>query len=178
MLRTSGKYNLWENITLLAVHRNVIFHDRPRSISIYIKIDWSESGNLLEKLNKWKHKKKTVVYLNNKEYAGWKCVSLSMCHCTLKYAEWNMVLHIVKYKICTGPYSGKCTRTDTWSATHSTVEPRYNEDPGTMKITFSYMYIRFLVISGWKKQRNYIKSWDQLNHLVIKRVLLSDLFIL
>ena len=46
----------------------------------------------------------------------------------------------------------------------NTVEPCYNEDPGTMKITFLYQVSRYIRV---KKQRN-IKSWDQLNHLVIR----------
>ena len=44
-----------------------------------------------------------------------------------------------------------------------TVEPRYNEDPGSMKITLLFKVSRYIRV---KKQRN-IKSWDQLNHLVI-----------
>ena len=50
----------------------------------------------------------------------------------------------------------------------STVEPRYNEDLRTMKITLLYQVSHYIRV---KKQRN-IKSWDQLNHLVIKRALL------
>ena len=44
----------------------------------------------------------------------------------------------------------------------NTVEPRYNEDLGTMKITL----YRFLDIRV-KKQRN-IKNWEQQNYLVIR----------
>ena len=44
------------------------------------------------------------------------------------------------------------------------VEPRYNEDLGTMKITLLYQVSHYLRV---KKQRN-IKSWDQQNHLVVR----------
>ena len=44
-----------------------------------------------------------------------------------------------------------------------TVEPRYNEVFGTMKITLLYQFSHIRV----KKQRN-IKSWDQQNYLVIR----------
>ena len=44
-----------------------------------------------------------------------------------------------------------------------TVEPRYNEVLGTMKITLLYQVSHFIRV---KKQRN-IKSWDQQNYLVI-----------
>ena len=51
----------------------------------------------------------------------------------------------------------------------STVEPRYNEVLGTMKITLLYQVSYYIRV---KKQRN-IKSWDQQIYLVIlKRVLL------
>ena len=46
----------------------------------------------------------------------------------------------------------------------NTVEPRYNEDLGTMKITLLYQVSHYISV---KKQRN-IKSWDQQNHLVIR----------
>ena len=46
----------------------------------------------------------------------------------------------------------------------NTVEPRYNEDLGTMKITLLYQVSHYIRV---KKQRN-IKSWDQLNNLVIR----------
>ena len=49
-------------------------------------------------------------------------------------------------------------------ASHSTVEPRYNEVLGTMKITLLYQVSCYLRV---KKQRN-IKSWDQQNYLVIR----------
>ena len=45
----------------------------------------------------------------------------------------------------------------------STVEPRYNEVLGTMKITLLYQVSHYIRV---KKQRN-IKSWDQQNYLVI-----------
>ena len=45
-----------------------------------------------------------------------------------------------------------------------TVEPCYNEELGTMKITLLYQVSCYIRV---KKQRN-IKSWDQLNHLVIR----------
>ena len=48
--------------------------------------------------------------------------------------------------------------------TYDTVEPRYNEVLGTMKITLLYQISHYIRV---KKQR-YIKSWDQLNHLVIR----------
>ena len=44
-----------------------------------------------------------------------------------------------------------------------TVEPRYNEVLGTMKITLLYQVSHYIRV---KKQRN-IKSWDQQNYLVI-----------
>ena len=46
----------------------------------------------------------------------------------------------------------------------NTVEPRYNEVLGTMKITLLYQVSHYIRV---KKQRN-IKSWDQLNYLVIR----------
>ena len=46
----------------------------------------------------------------------------------------------------------------------STVEPRYNEDLGTMKITLLYQVYHYIRV---KKQRS-IKSWDQQNYLVIR----------
>ena len=45
-----------------------------------------------------------------------------------------------------------------------TVEPRYNEVLGTMKITLLYQVSHFIRL---KTQRN-IKSWDQQNYLVIR----------
>ena len=45
-----------------------------------------------------------------------------------------------------------------------TVEPRYNEDLGTMKILLLYQVSHYIRV---KRQRN-IKSWDQQNHLVIR----------
>ena len=47
---------------------------------------------------------------------------------------------------------------------HNTVEPRYNEVLGTMKITLLYQVSHDIRV---KKQRN-IKSWDQQNYLVIR----------
>ena len=49
------------------------------------------------------------------------------------------------------------------SVIQCTVEPRYNEDHGTMKITLLYQVSHYIRV---KKLRN-IKSWDQQNHLVI-----------
>ena len=46
----------------------------------------------------------------------------------------------------------------------STVEPRYNEVLGTMKITLLYQVSHYIRV---QKQRN-IKSWDQQNYLVIR----------
>ena len=48
--------------------------------------------------------------------------------------------------------------------TRYTVEPRYNEVLGTMKITLLYQVSHYIRV---KKQRN-IKSWDQQNDLVIR----------
>ena len=45
-----------------------------------------------------------------------------------------------------------------------TVEPRYNEVRGTMKITLLYRVSHYIRV---KKLRN-IKSWDQENYLVIR----------
>ena len=45
-----------------------------------------------------------------------------------------------------------------------TVEPRYNEVLGTMKITLLYQVSHYIRV---KKQRN-IKSWDQQDYLVIR----------
>ena len=53
-----------------------------------------------------------------------------------------------------------------------TVEPHYNKDLGTVKITKVPYYIRCLVILGWKKQRNILTSWKQQIYHVI-----SELFI-
>ena len=47
---------------------------------------------------------------------------------------------------------------------HSTVEPRYNEVLGTMKITLLYQVSHYIRV---KKQRN-IKRWDHQNDLVIR----------
>ena len=52
-----------------------------------------------------------------------------------------------------GPGTVKC----------STVEPRYNEVLGTMKITLLYEVSHYIRV----KKRN-IKSWDQQNYLVIR----------
>ena len=49
-----------------------------------------------------------------------------------------------------------------------TVEPRYNEDLETMKITLLYQVSHYIRV---KKQGN-TKSWDQQNYLVYNRVLL------
>ena len=46
----------------------------------------------------------------------------------------------------------------------NTVEPRYNEVLGTMKITLLYQVSNYIRV---KKQRT-IKSWDQQNDLVIR----------
>ena len=46
----------------------------------------------------------------------------------------------------------------------NTVEPRYNEVLGTMKITLLYQVSHYIRV---KKQRN-IKNWDQQNYLVIR----------
>ena len=45
-----------------------------------------------------------------------------------------------------------------------TVEPRYNEVLGTMKITLLYQVSHYIRV---KKQRN-IKNWDQQNYLGIR----------
>ena len=45
-----------------------------------------------------------------------------------------------------------------------TVETRYNEVPGTMKITLLYQVSHYIRVT---KQRN-IESWDQVNYLVIR----------
>ena len=50
------------------------------------------------------------------------------------------------------------------SLKHGTVEPRYNEDLGTMKITLLYQVSHYMRV---KRQRN-TKSWDQQNYLVIR----------
>ena len=55
----------------------------------------------------------------------------------------------------------------------ATVEPRYNEVLGTMKITMLYQVSHYIRV---KKQRT-IKSWDQQNYLVIRGFVISDLFI-
>ena len=52
-------------------------------------------------------------------------------------------------------------------SSHDTVEPRYNEVLGTMKITLLYQVSHYIRV---KKQRNR-ESWDQQKYLV-KRVLL------
>ena len=44
------------------------------------------------------------------------------------------------------------------------MEPRYNEDLGTMKITLLYQVPHYITV---KKQRN-VNSWDQQNYLVIR----------
>ena len=49
-------------------------------------------------------------------------------------------------------------------ALHNTVEPHYNEDLGTMKITLLYQVSHYIRV---KKVRN-IKRWDQQNYLVIR----------
>ena len=59
------------------------------------------------------------------------------------------------------------------STTCSTVEPRYNEVLGTMKITLLYQVSHYIRV---KKQRN-IKNWDQQNYLVIRGFVISDLVI-
>ena len=46
----------------------------------------------------------------------------------------------------------------------TTVEPCYNEDLGTMKITLLYQVSHYIRV----KKKKYIKSWDQQNHLVIR----------
>ena len=51
-----------------------------------------------------------------------------------------------------------------WSRVLYTVEPRYNEVLGTVKITLLYQVSHYI---GVKKLRN-IKSWDQQNYLVIR----------
>ena len=48
----------------------------------------------------------------------------------------------------------------------STVEPCYNEDLGTIKLTLLYQVCQYIIIRV-KRQRN-IKSWDQQNYLVIR----------
>ena len=47
----------------------------------------------------------------------------------------------------------------------NTVEPRYNEVLGTMKITLLYQVSHYIRV---QKQRN-MKSWDQQNYLVIRK---------
>ena len=49
--------------------------------------------------------------------------------------------------------------------TYYTVEPRYNEVLGTMKITLLYQVSHYIRVKTTKK---YIKSWDQQNYLVIR----------
>ena len=75
-----------------------------------------------------------------------------------------------RYRTC--PISNKIS----WSAGSCyTVEPQYNEDLGTMKITLLYQVSHYIRV---QKQRN-IKSWDQQNYLVIRGFCykISDLFI-
>ena len=47
-----------------------------------------------------------------------------------------------------------------------TVEPRYNEVLGTVKITLLYQVSHYIRVK--KKIYIYIKSWDQQNYLVIR----------
>ena len=49
-----------------------------------------------------------------------------------------------------------------------TAEPLYNEVLGTMKITLLYQVSRYIRVNT----KTNIKSWDQQNDVVIKRVLL------
>ena len=70
----------------------------------------------------------------------------------LLLSKWHLQMHTVH---------GNVNILDTFLCFY-TVEPGYNEDLGTMKITLLYQVSHIRV----KKQRN-IKSWDQLNHLVI-----------
>ena len=56
-----------------------------------------------------------------------------------------------------------------------TVEPHYNEDLGTMKITLLYQVSHYISLRV-KKQRN-IKRWDQKITLLWEGFVISDLFI-
>ena len=51
-----------------------------------------------------------------------------------------------------------------WKLLSYTVEPHYNENLGTIKITLLYQVSCYIRV---KKQRN-IKNWDQQNYLVIR----------
>ena len=55
---------------------------------------------------------------------------------------------------------------------NNTVEPRYNEVLGTMKISLLYQVSHYIRV---QKQRN-IKSWDQQNDLVIRVLLYLTLY--
>ena len=52
---------------------------------------------------------------------------------------------------------------DNWLQYHDTVEPRYNEVLGTLKITLLYQVSHYIRV-----KKKYIKSGDQQNYLVIR----------
>ena len=62
--------------------------------------------------------------------------------------------------------SSSLPRTNAHMPQCCTVEPRYNEVLGTMKITLLYQVSHYIRV---KKQRN-IKSWDQQNYLFIRGI--------
>ena len=87
-----------------------------------------------------------IVYLDNLVYAQ---SQQQLETFSLHY----IVLHFFSYKLLFCLYFFT-----------NTVEPRYNEVLGTMKITLLYQVSHYI---GVKKQRT-IKSWDQQNYLVIR----------
>ena len=87
--------------------------------------------------------------------------------CTIRWPGWRTAWHRWKRSI-----SGGGVNILSWSlpahlygSDSNTVEPRYNEVLGTIKITsLLYQVSHYIRV---KKQRN-IKSWDQQNYLVIR----------
>ena len=86
-------------------------------------------------------------------------------HVELSKWEWDNVLEVALLYMF--PFTQTANRVDENEISkynHYTVEPRYNEVLGTMKITLLYQVSHYIRV---KKQRN-IKSWDQQNDLVIR----------
>ena len=87
---------------------------------------------------------------------GWK-EKIICTYCTILLPNYHCILLF--------PLLTRCiVHTDIPSKGYITVEPRYNEVLGTMKITLLYQVSHYIRV---KKQRN-IKSWDQQNYLVIR----------
>ena len=112
----------------------------------------------------------TVLFLSTFNNIWWSAaifLVVSQCQCK---APWQLFDAGFPWPRCKSSLCGWPSSPHNFKGNKSmetltrTVEPRYNEVLGTMKITLLYQVSHYIRV---KKQRN-IKNWDQQNYLVIR----------